>query len=424
MFSLLSRNSFWLLLARLGTQAGMALFTILLARQIGSTAFGEYAFIAAVVVIGNTLTTFGTDMLLIREIAALNDLPRLFPALVLQLAFSVLFIIVVFIASLSLPNQSPEAASALRIYSLSLLPLAFFTVFTTALRGKQHMGPYALINLALMVLQVAAVLWLIWMHGDLIALAIMLSSVQVIGGLLAGALCSIKIPHFWHNWHSPIQQMFPLLRASAPIALLALLGILYQRLGLILLPLLGGATVTGWFAAAGRVVEAAKTGHVAVFTALYPLMAQFNSADKSNWSRNFRLPWFLLLAGAMIASIILYVIASPLITILYGSGYVSSIPLLRILAWILIPYTVNMFLSLAFLARRQETVIMRALLVGLLSLAVLTVWWEPLAGSAGMAWAVVSAESLQAVYLLSAQASQSSSEMRAKGQAHELPDLP
>lgn len=423
MFAHLTHNSLRLLLARLGTQVGMALFTILLARQIGTTAFGEYAFIAAVIVIGNTLTTFGTDMLLIREIAALNDLTQLFPALLLQLALSVLFIAAVFIASRSLPYQWQAVATALQIYSLSLVPLAFFTVFTAALRGKQNMGSYAIVNLSLVALQVVSVICLKWMRGGLITLSILLLLIQVIGAILAGVLCSIQLPNFWKSWRSPLRRMLPLLRASMPIALLALLGILYQRLGLILLPLLGGATVTGWFAAAGRVVEAAKTGHVAVFTALYPLMAQFNTADKSNWFRNFRLPWFLLLGGAVVASFTLYLIAGPLITILYGSGYALSLPLLRILAWVLFPYTVNMFLSLAFLARRQETVIMGALVVGLLSLLVLTVWWEPLAGPVGMAWAVLSAESLQAVYLLGVQAIQFSSEVRAKGGTHELPDL-
>ena len=53
----------------------MALFTILLARSLGASGFGGYAFMASVVVIGNVLTTFGTDMHLIREIAVTEE-PR------------------------------------------------------------------------------------------------------------------------------------------------------------------------------------------------------------------------------------------------------------------------------------------------------------------------------------------------------------
>src|SRR5690348_10935688 len=88
----LGRNSLWLLAARIGTQGLAVLFTVLLARRLGANGFGEYAFMAAVIFIGNTLTTFGTDMLLIRDIAARDDFSRLPAALFLQLALSVLFI--------------------------------------------------------------------------------------------------------------------------------------------------------------------------------------------------------------------------------------------------------------------------------------------------------------------------------------------
>src|SRR5512141_2534075 len=131
--SRLSLNSLWLLLSRLGTQAGMALFTILLARGLGSTMFGEYAFIASVIVIGNVLTTFGTDMLLIREIAQTDDLTQLGSALLVQLVLSAVFVGIVLVGSSMLPSQDLIGASALRIYSLCMFPLAFYTVFTTAL---------------------------------------------------------------------------------------------------------------------------------------------------------------------------------------------------------------------------------------------------------------------------------------------------
>ena len=174
MFSRLTLNSLWLLLARIGTQVGMALFTIILARQLGSSVFGEYTFIASLIVIGNVVTTFGTDMLLIREIAAGDRLSDLFSALLIQILLSAIFIAVIAIVSSHLPNLDQEAVIALRIYSFSLIPLAFFTVFTTILRGKQHMVAYALLNLALMILQLAAIFWLRLHGGGIIILAILL----------------------------------------------------------------------------------------------------------------------------------------------------------------------------------------------------------------------------------------------------------
>jgi O-antigen/teichoic acid export membrane protein len=62
-------NSIWLLLARLMTQAQLILFTVLVARSLGVVGFGQYALVAALIVLGNIATTFGTDTLVVREVA-------------------------------------------------------------------------------------------------------------------------------------------------------------------------------------------------------------------------------------------------------------------------------------------------------------------------------------------------------------------
>jgi Na+-driven multidrug efflux pump len=66
----------------------------------------------------------------------------------------------------------------------------------------------------------------------------------------------------------------------------------------------------------------------------------------------------------------------------------------------LVPYTINTFLSLAFLAQGNEGVVIGALTTGIIVLAVLTIWWEPLAGVRGAAWAALTAESLQSIILV------------------------
>ncbi len=398
--SRLSRDSIWLLISRVATQLGLALFTILLARGLGSTVFGEYAFIAAVIFIGNVLTTFGTDMLLIREIAASDDITGLGPALWIQLLLSVVFIGLVTAASEVTHAGDPAAASALQIYSLSMIPLAFYSVFTTALRGRQRMRAYALLNLALMAVQLVAAAWLLWKRGGLIELAVLLLAAQGAAAVLAGVICAMQFRDLAKMWRTVPRQIPPMLRASAPIALLGLLGVIYQRLTLLLLPSLAGATATGWYSAGARMVEAAKIGHVAVLTALYPMMARYRDGDGSLWSRSFRIPGLVLIGGAAAATLSLYWLAGPLVAILFGAQYAASVPIVRILAWMLIPYAVNSFLSLAFLARGQEKAVVMALVLSTAVLAALVAWWTPAAGLSGAAWAALAAETTQAGVLL------------------------
>jgi O-antigen/teichoic acid export membrane protein len=418
----LGQNALWMILARFGAQGLAVVFSILLARRLGSAGFGEYAFIMAVIFVANALTTFGTDMLLIREIAANSDLSRLLSALVVQLVLSGLFVAVVWTFSAWIPNQSPETITALKIYSLALIPLAFYTVFTTALRGIQRMDVYSLLSLIVSALQVSVVLL---PNTSIVRLSILLLSVQIITALVAGLFCSRTIRYFWKSWRSTSFSLTSLLKEAAPIAVLTLVTMLYQRLSVGMLSIMIGATATGVFSAASRAVEASKTAHLAVFAALYPAMAE----DPDRWSsspgqsegmyRDRRLVLRYLLAGATIISLTLSVLAKPLVLFLYGNEFGASAGILQILVWALIPFTINTYLTLSFLASKREKLIGRALTASLLGLLILNLWWIPTEGLEGSAWAALVAECIQSVFLLAS----AGSRVHLQGDVHELSEL-
>ena len=401
----LGKNSLWVLISRLGSQGLAVLFTILLARQLGGKGFGEYAFIAAAIYLGNALTTFGTDMHLIREIASRDDLSGLPAALLIQLGLSVLFIGMVVIGAPLFPNQDPETLQGLQIYSLSLIPLAFFSVFTTALRGKQRMGDYMALNLLVAMAQIAAVWLAVQLNGNIVLVVELLLIAQFTAALFAGLLCTITIPGFWHPWNFSFRNTSTLIRACAPIAFITLLGMLYQKLSIVMLSAIGGAFVTGLFSAALRTVEASKTFHLAVFTAIYPALAQESSygpehSRETSWNGLFDRSWWLLLAGAGIAALGLFVLAEPLARNLFGAQFAPSVQAIKILAWVLIPFTINTFFSLVLLAARKERTIVQVQLLGLATLAALNVWWIPQWGLAGACLACLLAESVQAAAYL------------------------
>jgi len=394
----LARNSLWLLISRVGVQVCALIVTYSLAHRLGIERYGEYSFIAAALVIGNAVTTFGSDMYLIREIAAESSSSRLASALLLQLVLSSLFIVLIFMVSPYLPNQTPASRLALRIYGFVLIPLAFFTVFTSALRGWQKMDSYSWLNLAVSVMQVIAIWFFIPRAADIVALVRVLLSLQVVAAVLAGIFCIRYIPDFRAGWRFSIRATHRLFMDCLLIAIIAILGILYQRISFVLLSLLGNVVMVGSFSAAARVVDAARLGHIAVLTALYPAMTPANS-DKDS-AKTLHLSWLLLLLAAGGWSLILFILANPIVAIFFGAGYQQSVPVLKILAMSLIPYTVNSFLSLKFLAERRERVVLLALLVPLVLLVLMNLWLIPRSGQVGAGWAFLGVETLQACFLL------------------------
>ncbi|HKZ70017.1 MAG TPA: polysaccharide biosynthesis C-terminal domain-containing protein, partial [Anaerolineales bacterium] len=329
-----------------------------------------------------------------------SNLDRLPPALALQLGLSTVCVAAVFIGAPLLPGQSPESVHGLQLYSLALLPLAFFTVFTTALRGKQRMDLYTILNLLVSLGQLLGV-WLFVQPGSSVrVVAACLLVTQVAAAVLAGSLCAVYIPDFWRAWRFSFSAVLALARASAPIALLGLLGMTYQKLSVYMLATLTGAAMTGWFSASMRVVEAFKLIHLALFGALYPAMSQARQTKSAQSEATFRASGRSLLAVSTTAVLGLFAFASPLVASLYGPTFEPSIPALRILAWTLIPYTINTYLSLSFLAVGRERRVARALFASLLALTILNLWWIPVGGLVGACWAALAAEIIQSIFLV------------------------
>jgi O-antigen/teichoic acid export membrane protein len=418
-------SSAWLLLARVGTQGLLVLFTIVVARRLGEIGLGEYAFVASAVVVANVLSTFGTDMLLMRDIAGRGDLSRVGAAFAIQLAVSVALIALAMLLAPALPNQRPETIAALEIYSFALLPLAAFTVLTAVLRGLGRFDLYTLLNLAVSGVQVGAAALFVGPSGGVISVAVLLLATQLFAAAFAGVLC-MSIPGFWRSWRFRRQTIVPLVRDSAPIALLGVLGMFYQRSAVYVLAILGGPALTGQFSAAARAVEAAKTGHLSFFTALYPALAQAHAQARIADQRPpaFTRSLVALLALAVVLAALLAVLADPLVSVLFGPGFGASSGALRIIAWALVPYTVNSHLSLAYVAAGREGPVARALAGSLLALVMLAGWWIPMWGLLGACWAALAAESLQAVMLLTQWRTEGALPWRtAIGLERELPHL-
>lgn len=394
-----AKNTGWLFVGRLGSQTLAFVFTILIARRLGEAGLGQYAFVASVVYLGNLATTFGTDMLVMREVAAHRDATVLPASLFVQLALCLPFIGLVFLFAPLIPNQSPDVIRALLLYSLALLPLAVYSVFSAALRGLERMAAFTWLNLLNGVLLAAAAWFFVQPGLSIEALAGLLLAVQLISALAAILLFAAQGRGLW-SWRISRKTLAALLAAAAPIAALGLLGALYQRMGIYLLATLQGAAATGLFSAALRVVEAAKVGHFALLGAVFPLMAQAQVRPDPKFQQFFaRTLTFLLLLAAALA-IVLFLFSPALIQLLFGADFSESSYLLSILAWLLIPVTLTHYFSLMLLSARAEKVIMLSLVASLAVLVGFVLLGLPIWGPSAVAWGLLLAESLQAAILV------------------------
>jgi O-antigen/teichoic acid export membrane protein len=384
----LQKNIFWTMFSRFGSQILAITSNVLLARYLGAVGFGVYAFISAIVMIGNAASTFGTDMVLIRRISSRRNYSDLGSALVMQLLISLIFIIGVFVFYSIFP-----VTSSLLIYSFVLIPLAFFTVFTITLRGAQEMQSFSILHFLSTIFHLLAVLLLILKNGDIVQLVTFLLIAQVMVSLLGFILCTARIDKFISHWKFSWNGVLLLFRESSQMAVIGTLRLAYEKLAISLLPLLSGVQMTGLFSASMRVMDAAKLGHLSALTAIYPEMAR----DGKFVTR--RTGFDMLLVAAGIISLIIFLFAKQIILILFGDQFISSVQSLHILAWILIPYFVVSYHSLLFVAIEVEKPVLFALIASLLLMITLLITLIPFYGLRGAAIALLSAELFHAIFL-------------------------
>jgi O-antigen/teichoic acid export membrane protein len=317
------------------------------------------------------------------------------------LALSAFFVGLVFLFFPLLPEQGPQFTAAVKLYSLALFPLAIYTICSAVLRGMEFMQPYMWLNLLLAGLQAGLAWWLIRPDSNLLDLSWILLAVQLIVALLAVGYCRYRIPAFRLIRSFSFSRFSNLLLASTPLAIVAMVKILYQKTTLILLSHMQGISETGWFSAAMRTVEASQFLHIAMLGALFPIMS-FTYLGGSQESRGNKKAlavsgWFLLGVG-MAAAVLLYLFSAPIINLVFGQDLLDLA--LRILVWLMVPFSINIYLSASLISARQERRVLTTFLVSLVILIILNLLLIPDFGLVGACIATLAAESIQALIFI------------------------
>jgi O-antigen/teichoic acid export membrane protein len=372
------RNSIYLLLARVTAQGLAILFIALIARRLGVDDFGQFTVIAAIVLIGNTFTNFGTDTCLIRDLARAGKPSDLIArAFGLQLALSAVWVIITLILK---PN------SPILLYSFSLFPLALFSIATATLRAFERMDLVLTLSLANGLIQLIAA----YFSSDISTLCLFLLLGQILTAALSYLICAASLPRFSLF---PLKNIFPLFKLTLPFAALTFLLVLSQRLGVLTVSALEGDSATGIFSSVTRVVDGLKLGHYAILGALLPVISR--RTHESNQS--FRKGFILLMGFSFMMAVALLLFPRVIISILYGDEFLSATNLLALLGWSLIPYTISSFISYDLIARGRETTLVNATAISLVVFLVLYLWLISTYQLNGAIYAALVGEIIQAI---------------------------
>ncbi len=328
-------NTFWLLVQRAGGRILTLLLMIYLARRLGSLGFGKLSFAISFTSLFLILSDLGITTLTIREVA--RDKER-GPEYVGNTATLKLFLSIIAFLAISI--------------SVSLINVPFDTGFVVYLIGAciifENMGGFfgAVFQAYekmkyITICEIIEKVFLLSLSFVLLRLGYGLISVGLIY-LLSGILyCLLNIGFVYRKFLKPsyrIDTQFwsKSFKEALPLAIVALISMVYYHTDIVMLGKIKGEEVAGWYGVSYHLFFALATIPGAFLSAIFPVLSRFFKESGELLKKAFHKSFKVLVGAGIPASVGTFLLSEKIILFLFGSQYQNSIAALKILSFLIV----------------------------------------------------------------------------------------
>jgi len=331
----------------------VSLFVVIyLARYLGTAGFGKYSLVFAYLAFFNIITDLGLQQILIREMAREpSTAPKLIGnAYVIRLLLTV-FAVGLAIAIITLLPYPADTTLYVYIASFTLFFISFSDFYATIFQAKLAMQYSVIAKLTFKFVSAGLILWIIFSHGTLTQVMIVLVFSEGIKTLLS-YLFSRKFvrPRFaidFGLWRY-------LLKECLPLALSSVIVIIYYRIDIIMLSMMKGDDAVGIYSAAHRLCDPFSLIPYALMMSLFPLMSGYFKTSEAKLIMTYTLAIRYLLIIVLPIAVGTMFIADEIILLVYDVPFANSVTVLQILIWTVVFGVVNSVLSNTLVAINQQ----------------------------------------------------------------------
>lgn len=348
---LVIKNTFYLATAELITKLIAFIVTIYVARYLQDTGFGKYSFVFAFTSLFAILPDLGLNTLVIREIARNKQLTSKYIGNVslIKIILSIITLLLM-IFTINIMNYPPDTTLAVYIIGGYVI-LNSFSLFSRSIyRAFERMEYETLTRIFERGVVGTLVIYLIYKGTDLIGI----SYAYLITGVLTLVVNSIIVSKIFSKPEFKIDLLFMknTTKNALPFGLTAIFAVVYFKIDTVMLSIMEGDDVVGWYNASYNVIEGLSgliAGSIAGVS--FPLLSKYSIIPDRKVALKKVFIQFLQisLVSGLIVSIFVTIYAAEIIEFLYEGKYSNSIIVLQILIWaffiICISYTSSTLLN-------------------------------------------------------------------------------
>lgn len=178
-----------------------------------------------------------------------------------------------------------------------------------------------------------------------------------------------------------------MLRRSSPYIAASLLVVAFQSTDRIMLTALCGSRETGIYSAAVTCVTMGQFVYVAIVDSFRPLILSRKKAGTADFPTTVSHLYGIIGCLAAAQGLVFAVLARPLVGLLFGPAYLEAVPVLRILGGYFFFSCMGLVRNVWILAQQEQKYLWLLNLAGAAVNIGLNLWWIPLAGARGAAFA-------------------------------------
>jgi O-antigen/teichoic acid export membrane protein len=383
-----------------GASAGLLLVLFVVAgRVLGQEEFGKLSFALALGTIFETVMDFGLLQVTIREVA--RDKSRapvlLQHTLGIKLVWTSVGLAALIVAATVL-RREPDVRWACYLIGTALVARSFTFTIRGVLQGLERFGWDSVVVLGDRALLLICGLGVLAAGGGLFALSaafLVARGVALIVGawLTRAELGGLGLRYDRDAWRD-------LQRRAVPFGVFLIVLNLYAYVDSVMLGVMRGDVETGIYGAAYKVYEGAGYLPSVIASVLTPRLSHLFVVDRAAHRR--------LVIGGLAGSVTIAVsvaaggfwLAEPLMTLLFGAGFVASAAPFRVLCLGLVFVFAIWTLHATAISANKERLLVRAALIGLCVNVLANAYAIPRFGATGAAFATVVGEVVSLLVLV------------------------
>ncbi len=347
------RNSFFTAAAR-GIQIVFSYaIAVAVTRYLSVGDFGEYAFIGAIVGSAMALADFGSQQVLIREIARDRERAGEFVGIALLLRGAIAAVVIaVLLGTIPFLSVSAVAKKAVVIAIVAELLLSYATLTRTVFQSYEKMfyePVLTLLGSSILVAGTATVIWLKLGFPWLFGAAAIAHAVQLATGAW---VIQRKIVRPSFRVRFPLVLLF--LKDIAVIGVGVVLFMNLIRVNVFMLKWLSTIEEVAFFQLPHGLILQIQVLPYALVTAILPVFSRLIRDDPATMADIYRKVFKYMLILSFFAALCLSIFSREFIEIVFGKKYAPSIPVMVVVAWALVPLALDMFLNSILVALNKQ----------------------------------------------------------------------